>query len=815
MKTESKPFTDGHQRLFHIVGAVLAISGFFILLSILAAFFTDSSIPVIQMICQPSHAVSLVLLGMTLYPGILGPLASKLQTRQIPLIFVGVATLNLGLDLWTDHQGTVTLAASHDHFPLRAGDMENINFLLIALALHTILFRPKGLGIRLLYVVTLFSFTMTINYIYKVPYFYLAPFLHTDYPLITFVQLTVSIIASLYHPNVGLAGLFTGDKIGNIMLRRIFPWTILIICIQGAVRIFFFKRGTFTFEFGVALAAITFLTVALIILTNTAKYLNQLNYRRESAESALRNLNKSLEAKVKQRTLALKLSEEKFHKVFKMSPVGMAISEVPSGKLLEINDRFIQQTGYTRSQVIGKSSSEIGLLSAKDVEKARTVLRHQGSISNYETPYYTQNGETKMGLLSTEIIIIEDIKYAITTVFDVTERIAFEKKIQEVSRAKEQFLANMSHEIRTPMNAIIGFTNLMDHINMDEEGRRYLSYIKSSGENLLVLINDILDFSKIEAGMMVLEKIPFNMSDLIQSLHMMFAAKAQGKGLTLKMEVDPDIPEVLLGDPTRLTQILTNLISNAIKFTEAGMVMVSLKCIKENSDKTHIQFQVQDTGIGIAPEKQNEIYDRFVQASAETTRDFGGSGLGLTIVKRLVELQNGSLKLESALGQGSTFSIMIPYQIGQDINAAQAAKDSAKNLLPPFQDGAKVLLVEDHKINQILAEDVLKKFGCEVTIAIHGAESLEFLQENSYDIVLMDIQMPIMDGYTAARLIRNKLNLDVPIVAMTAHVMAGEKEKCISFGMNDYLSKPFKNEDLYAVLQKYIAQDRPYIRDIT
>ena len=375
-----------------------------------------------------------------------------------------------------------------------------------------------------------------------------------------------------------------------------------------------------------------------------------------------------------------------------------------------------------------------------------------------------------------------------------------EKRIKEAAQVKEQFLANMSHEIRTPMNAILGFTNLLKKTELTPHQLQYVDYIYSSGENLLILINDILDLSKIEAGMMNIEEAPFSLNGLISSVEIMFREKALAKGLVFKIDVDPTIPDTLNGDAVRLTQILVNLLSNAVKFTEKGEVELTVRAENINTQPILISFSVKDTGVGVADDKRNSIFNRFQQAEAQTTRRYGGTGLGLSIVKQLVDLQSGTIEVYSTVEQGSEFVVVLPFT-----SAAQASIDETAPVteIRPQLPGITILVAEDNQMNQQLIHHLMKQWGVNFRLVNNGSEALQELKHHRFSMILMDIQMPVMDGYAATQAIRNDLKLDVPIIAMTAHAMPGEKERCLSFGMNDYISKPVRETELYAILQLY------------
>ena len=378
-----------------------------------------------------------------------------------------------------------------------------------------------------------------------------------------------------------------------------------------------------------------------------------------------------------------------------------------------------------------------------------------------------------------------------------------EKTAREAVQVKEKFLANMSHEIRTPLNAILGFTNLLQRKEQDNESKEFVQTIQRSGENLLAVINDILDLSKIEAGMMRIESVPFSVRGLVHSIATMFRVKAVEKNLILSTKVDSSIPDTLEGDATRLTQILVNLIDNAIKFTNKGNISVEITNEGISGKEIRTGIIVNDTGIGIEKEKLKNVFGRFQQAEDSITRKYGGTGLGLSIVKDLVLLQQGKIDVNSQPGIGTSFKSVIPYKIADaEINKPIAMWN--KQFDQYDVEHICILVVEDNEINQNLINHLFNSWGLKFDISVNGKQAIEMLSGKKYDLVLMDIQMPELDGYSATQEIRNGLKLDTPIIAMTAHTMPGEREKCLSFGMNEYISKPIREEQLYKLISLFL-----------
>lgn len=504
-----------------------------------------------------------------------------------------------------------------------------------------------------------------------------------------------------------------------------------------------------------------------------------------------------------------KVELESFKKLFNVAIDMICIAGLDAF-LRRVNPAFVKALGYTEEEVL--SGSLLSFVHPDDVENTKNHLREiirEEKTFNFNNRIKTKSGVYKeLQWVGTSDLENKSI-YAIAR--DVTERMVLEKDLKEAkiiaeqnAYAKDLFLANMSHEIRTPMNAITGFSNLLADTKLDSEQREFVSNINIASENLLGIINDILDISKIESGHITLEEIPFNIKDLVKNVHAILNHKAVEAGLDFSVSVASEIPDFLIGDPTRLNQILLNLTNNAIKFTEKGRVDIHLELLEEKTEECTIRFCVKDTGIGIPQQKQSDIFERFTQADTDTTRRFGGTGLGLSISKSLVELLNGTIALESEVNKGTTFFVTLKFN---KTSEEMQQKIKSKLMQIDNEHKIKVLLVEDNILNQKLALKVLQNFGFTPELAENGRIAVEKVQQNVYDVVLMDLQMPEMDGYQATEFIRQKLKMKIPIIAMTAHSLVGEKDKCIAIGMDDYIPKPFSPNELYTKIVSFASAE--------
>ena len=501
------------------------------------------------------------------------------------------------------------------------------------------------------------------------------------------------------------------------------------------------------------------------------------------------------------------------------------------GKIMDMNEALANITGITREKLTGTDFLDY----FTEPQKARAVYQEvfaKGSVADSPLTLRHQNG-TLTDVLFNGSIYKDDSGNVLGVVIvarDVTEQkriatalqeaivfaelatnIAEEAKLkadgarkiaEDAVKAKQQFLSNMSHEIRTPMNAIIGFTKVVLKTELSLKQKEYLNAIKTSGDALIVLINDILDLAKVDAGKMTFEQIPFKMASSIAAMLHLFELKIQEKNLKLIKRYDKKIPEVLLGDPVRLHQIILNLVSNAVKFTKAGTITVAVTLLEEDEAKVLVEFVVTDTGIGIGEDRMNTIFENFQQATSDTSRLFGGTGLGLAIVKQLVEAQGGSIHVKSRIEEGSDFCFSLSFKKTNEV----AESEPVSVLSDTPLRSVKVLVVEDIALNQLLMRTLLDDFGFECDIAANGKLAIEKLQHKVYDIILMDLQMPELNGFEATEYIRKTLKLSIPIIALTADVTTADLAKCKSVGMDDYISKPVDERLLQSKIILFLAR---------
>jgi len=714
----------------------------------------------------------------------------------------------------------------------------------------------------------------------------------------------------------------------------------------------------------------------------------ELEQRVAKRTAALEKINKALRRDIERRKKMerdLHEAESIYRRTVEASPNAITITRMKDGRYTMVNDSFCRLAGYAREEVLGKTPAELKLfVNADDRKKLITVLKESGEVNHIEIPFRSRSGQVLDTLCSARALTVKGEACVVAVVMDISSRKKAENEFRELNReleervaertsqlevanryleesiqqakrlardaqaanvAKSAFLANMSHEIRTPMNGIIGMCNLTLTTNLDPKQQEYLEIIQSSGNALLSLINDILDFSKIEAGKLSFERIPFALRKVMDEALDVFVDKITGRDIELVLDVSEDTPNRLISDPLRLRQVMINLLSNALKFTESGEIHISVKTEREIGDKVTLLFCVRDTGIGIDPKLHGSLFDVFSQADGSTTRKYGGTGLGLAICKRIVRMMDGDIWVASELGKGSRFYFTATFERQRDqvtadfqippelknksalivednattrlvlnryiksfgfstettgsaekaitlVNAAAAGdpfklvvmdvslpgmdgiaalkrmkppSSSAKTcfiiisasgheaeaermarlhgahfLLKPVKQSTlfntimaafgrgeryatampagrptasnplgeyRLLLVEDNPINQKVALEILKGTGANIDIAANGHEAIAAVRSRNYDIVLMDVQMPQMDGIQATRIIRGELEQTaLPIIALTAHTMAGDREQCLRAGMNDYVAKPIDRDELFRVIEKNLPQ---------
>ena len=528
----------------------------------------------------------------------------------------------------------------------------------------------------------------------------------------------------------------------------------------------------------------------------------------------------------------LRAYQDRIHRMVESNIIGVVFWHA-DGCIADANDAFLDLLGHSRDDLLsGRLRWDNITPPGHEATDARSAeeMRRTGGCRAHEKEYLHRDGR-RIPVLVGAAYLDGRHESGVAYVLDLTERrrADLERQAREAaeaaSRAKGEFLASMSHEIRTPMNAIIGMSYLALQGPLDPRQHRYVETVHRSAESLLAIINDILDFSKIEAGKLDMERIDFDLGDVMDNVASLIGLKAGEKSLALLFQPWPSVPSHLVGDPSRLGQILLNLGNNAVKFTERGEIVFGIELVERDATSALLRFTVRDTGIGMTPEQQRQLFQPFTQADASTSRRYGGTGLGLTICHRLVALMGGDIRVESQPGQGSCFSFTarlglqagsagtaephpegVPGASGQD---RRALRDESLEAHKASLRGARILLVEDNLINQELARDLLGRAGIEVTVAEDGQQAIDILARASFDGVLMDCQMPVLDGYAATAILRRQHRLrGLPIIAMTANAMAGDRDKALAAGMDDHIGKPINVAEMFATLARWISPDR-------
>lgn len=758
--------------------------------------------------------------------------------RRLTIIFasftllIGAATLlqyffdlNFGIDelLFPD-----PVPAGARFPPGRLAPITAINFILITLGVFLCLNHKekfKGLGLSLFFFAFLISFQALIGYFMGVTYtfgtaYYTQMAVHTS---IVFIILTAGFL--LARKTTGIMRIITATTTAGRTTRLLIFTAILVPPLVNFFQLKLEQLQLVDSNFGVLIRVMGSVVFFFIIIWKMAHNLDKVETLQAETENKLVIANLNLEQRVIERTEAAVKNEAKVRAILE-SAFDAIVGMDHTGIVTEWNPQAEKIFGWSKAEAVGRRMSDL-IIPERYRQRHEQGLKHftdtgDGPVLNkkFEISALKKSGVEFPVELS--ITPLKSDEHYIFTAFisDITQRkddelklknlnIELEKAAGEAKQASElksHFLANMSHEIRTPINGVIGMSSLVLDTNLSPQQREYIDIIRSSADSLLSIVNDILDLSKIESGKMELEKIDFEISSLVHDLTKTLNLTAIQKGLSLHTSIQPNLVENVVGDPGRIRQVLINLIANAIKFTHEGEIIIRATLISNSETHIGARFEIEDTGIGISEETLKRLFRPFSQADSTMSRKFGGTGLGLSICQRLVELMHGKIGVNSAENKGSTFWFEITLEKSKNKHAGQV--QTFEQTAPDLKTG-RILVVEDNFVNQKVARAMLEKIGHRVDTVGNGLEALQALEQFPYDLVLMDCQMPEMDGFEATTVIRSRKNIkipaQVPIIAMTANALAGDKERCLAVGMDDYISKPVNINALNKMLQKWLA----------
>jgi PAS domain S-box-containing protein len=666
--------------------------------------------------------------------------------------------------------------------------------------------------------------------------------LRTDIAVHAAIALFLLSVAIFFaRPRTGLADDLTSEGSGSVMARRLLPAVFCIPILLGWISLQGQLAGLFGTELGLALYSTASVAVFIVLVWLSARKMNAEYSQRRGAEVEIREMNAELEGRVAERTKTLEQSELALRessetvRLLLDSTVEAIYGIDMQGNCTLCNRACVNLLGYRdAADLLGRNMHEVMHYMREDgtpypVEEChifQAFRQGEGSHVVDEVVWRSDGTNFPTEYWSYPIFRSDEIIGAVVTFLDITERrqadvavMAAKAVAEQSNRAKSEFLANMSHEIRTPLNGVMGMTDLLLETGLTLEQREYLEMSKLSADSLLTLVNDILDFSKIEAGKMDLEAIDFSLRDRLETALKILSVRAHQKGLELLCDVAPEVPEVIRGDSSRLRQVVTNLVGNAIKFTETGEVVLKVQVEADDATGRTLHFIVSDTGVGIPADKQQVIFAPFSQADSSTTRKYGGSGLGLTISMHLVEKMGGKLWVESEVGRGTHFHFttrlgtsekiievgtIVPPEILRSVNSLHDARAP--------EDFFRVLVAEDNEVNQLLTTRLLEKRGHRAVVVANGREALEALEKENYDLVLMDVHMPEMDGLEATAAIRQRekeTGLHQPVIALTASI---DRTRCLAAGMDGHLRKPIEPQELDKLLEFQLAHRKKVVK---